>query len=64
MSNRAYGSVGGWNFNCAELLTESKQLRPGDSGKIWFCEANTSENVIVNLPTASELPSIKICGDA
>ena len=53
MANVKLGSQAGWDFNYAENLDSTRQLLPGDSGKVFFVD-NTSA-FTVNLPQLSSV---------
>ena len=50
MANAKIGSQTSWSSNYVETITADKQLVPGDSGKIFMCEQNSTADVLVNLP--------------
>ena len=53
MANAKIGSQAGWNGNLVESITANKQLVPGDSGKLFICDQNSTADVLVNLPQVS-----------
>jgi len=53
MAKKRLGSCVGYNGARADLITENKQLRGSDSGKIHFLEQPGSGTVLINLPKLS-----------
>ena len=54
MANAKIGNYPSWNFGFVESLdTTDKQLTPGDSGKTFMCDQNSTADVDVFLPQMS-----------
>ena len=51
MANAKIGSQTSWNQNYVESITTTKQLAPGDSGKLFMIDSSTTYTV--NLPKLS-----------
>ena len=50
MANAKIGSQASWSGNLVESITADKELTPGDSGKVFMCDQNSTAAVLVNLP--------------
>jgi len=54
MANAKIGSYSSYNYTFIESIdTTGKQLTPGDSGKVFMCDQNSSADVDINLPQLS-----------
>ena len=42
-------------YNITERITEAKQLRPSDSGKLFYITRQASDNFVINLPKLSDV---------
>ena len=54
MANAKIGSYSSYGYTFVESIdTTSKQLTPGDSGKIFMCDQNSTADVVCFLPQIS-----------